>query len=125
MRKRTKSSSKLRAAHKEIRRLRAVIEDLQKESIGVSIPLEDMCYLIPYDYFVTVDDLCTCLEKWGVLDSDEHINSRYVENGYFVIKAYSRNSDYGAINCARILVTDKGQKWILNKLNEEMENYYD
>lgn len=119
MRNRTKSSAKLKAAHKEIRRLKEVIKNLQKERIDISIPLEDMCYLIPYDYFVTVDDLYDYLEKWGVLDSDERINSRYVEYGYFIIKAYSRNSDYGVMNCARILVTDKGQKWILNKLNEE------
>lgn len=109
----------LKQAHKEIKRLREVIENLQKEKMSVSIPFDDMVYLIPIEYNINVDDLYKYFEQWDVFDSNERIDSRYIESGYFIIKEYSRNSACGVISCASILVTEKGQKWILNKLNEE------
>lgn len=120
MRNRTKSSAKLKQAHKEIKRLKEVIENLQKEKMSIPIPFDDMVYIIPTEYNIDVDDLYKYLEQWGVFDSNERIDSRYVESGYFIIKTYSRNSACGVISCASILVTEKGQKWILNKLNEEI-----
>lgn len=117
----------LKKAKREIRNLKKLLISCfhkikELESNSDSIPLDEMIYLFPEGQFNYLDDLYATLRKYDIIDNNEYPKLKYIEEGYFIVKIYSRTTAFGEIKCDKVLVTEKGQEWILNKLKEYMED---
>lgn len=137
MRNRTKSSAKLKQAHKEIRMLKEVIENLQYERKGVqesimtftetvinskdNIMLSVMSQILCSEGFdMDYDKFCNYLYDNNILSENDIPNQEYINKGYFIVKRGFINTIYGIRHSEITLITTKGQLWLINKIKEEI-----